>query len=217
MRTVLLDLDGTLVDSAAMIIEHLGAALAAVGAPVPDAAALRRLVGPPIETAMATLGLTAEQAAVAVTTYRASYDPVAAKQTPLYPGTSALLDGLWTAGYRLAVATSKPEYLARAIVAAHGLDVGLVGGGDSAGGRVGKAAVVGSVLDRLGIDPAREPVVMVGDRVHDVAGAAAHGVPTVGVAWGYAEDGELGGARAVVADAGELLAVLGTGAVWSTG
>jgi phosphoglycolate phosphatase len=217
VRTVLLDLDGTLIDSVALITEHLAAALAAVGAPVPGTAALRRFVGPPIETAVATLGLTAEQAAAVVTTYRASYDPVAATQSPLYPCTSALLAGLWAAGYRLAVATSKPEYLAREIVATHGLDVGLVGGGDRAGGRLGKAAVVGSVLDRLGIDPAREPVVMVGDRVHDVEGAAAHGVPTVGVAWGYAEDGELAGARAVVADAGELIAVLGTGAVWSTG
>lgn len=66
-------------------------------------------------------------------------------------------------------------------------------------GRTGKAAVVGSVLGRLGL--VRETSsVMVGDRLHDVQGAAAHGLHTIGVSWGYAEPDELitGGAIAVV-------------------
>jgi phosphoglycolate phosphatase len=68
--------------------------------------------------------------------------------------------------------------------------------------------VVGSVLERLGLDPAADPVVMVGDRRHDVEGAAEHGIPTIGVAWGYAGDGELSGAELVVADAADLEAAL---------
>ena len=63
-------------------------------------------------------------------------------------------------------------------------------------GRVGKAAVIGSVLRPAARSTRRrEPVVMVGDRHHDVDGAAEYGVPTIGVAWGYAEPGELVGAR----------------------
>ena len=119
---------------------------------------------------------------------------------PLSPGVPALLTGLRAAGLRLAVATSKPEATARRIVAGVGIDeyFALVGGADPAGGRIGKAAVIGSVLHRLALDPRREPVVMVGDRHHDVDGAAAFGIPAVGVAWGYAEPGELRGARLVV-------------------
>ncbi|MGQ0575202.1 MAG: HAD-IA family hydrolase [Pseudonocardia sp.] len=213
--TVLLDLDGTLVDSAALITEHLAAALAGVGAPVPDAAGLRRLVGPPFEVALPRLGLTAAQAAAAVAAYRASYDPVAATGTPLYPGTRELLAALRAAEFALAVATSKPEPLARAIVEHTGLGIAVVAGADHPGGRVGKAAVVASALARLGLDPARAPVVMVGDRVHDVEGAAAHGVPTIGVRWGYAEPGELAGAVAVVDDVRGLLAALTEGTAWS--
>ncbi|WP_232663183.1 HAD hydrolase-like protein [Pseudonocardia sp. TRM90224] len=216
MRTALLDLDGTLVDSAALITEHLSAALASVGRPVP-AADLRSFVGPPFETALPALGLTGEQTAAVVTAYRASYDKVAATQTPLYPRVPELLQGLADAGIQLAVATSKPERLARAIAAGVGIAgrFALVGGADHVGGRVGKAAVVGSVLERLAVDPTREPVVMVGDRHHDVDGAAEHGIPTVAVTWGYAEPGELHGAAKVVGDVDELLDVLTSGAVWS--
>jgi len=218
VRTVLLDLDGTLVDSAPTIVEHLAAAIAEVGFPVPDAERLRRLVGPPFETALPELGLTAQQTAAAITAYRTSYDAVAATITPLYPGIAALLERLREDGLRLATATSKPEELARKIVAGVGLTgyLDLVGGADHLAGRVGKTAVVGSVLERLGLDPAREPVVMVGDRHHDVDGAAAHGIPTIGVAWGYAEPGELAGARMIVSDLDELATVLRNDGVWST-
>jgi phosphoglycolate phosphatase len=218
VRTVLLDLDGTLVDSATTIVEHLAAAIAEVGFPVPDAARLRRLVGPPFETALPELGLTEEQTAATIVAYRSSYDAVAATVTPVYPGIPALLERLRADGLRLATATSKPEELARKIVAGVGLSshLDLVGGADHVAGRVGKAAVVRSVLDRLHIDPTRDPVVMVGDRHHDVDGAAAHGIPTIGVAWGYAEPGELAGARLVVPALNELAEALRGDEVWST-
>ncbi|OLT09758.1 hypothetical protein BJF78_05905 [Pseudonocardia sp. CNS-139] len=218
VRTALLDLDGTLVDSAATIVEHLAAALAEVGLPVPGPERLRMLVGPPFETALPELGLTADETVAVIETYRASYDAVAATVTPVYPGVPALLAGLHEDGVRLAVATSKPETTARKIVAGVGLAgyLELVGGAEHETGRVGKGAVVGSVVRRLGLDPAREPVVMVGDRHHDVDGAAEHGIPTVGVAWGYAEPGELAAARLVVPDVAALGAALRGDAVWST-
>lgn len=216
VRTVLLDLDGTLVDSAGLITEHLAAALASVGVEVPEPAGLCALVGPPFETALPELGLSDEQTATVITTYRATYDPVAADHTPLYPDVPALLRRL--GALRLAVATSKPEHLARRIVAALGIadHFALVAGADHPAGRVGKAAVVRSVLDRLGLDPTREPVVMVGDRHHDIDGAAANGIPTIGVAWGYARPDELTGARLVVTDTDELVVALDGDAVWST-
>lgn len=220
MRTVLLDLDGTLVDSAALITTHLAAALAAVGAAVPGPDVLRTLVGPPFETALPALGLSDTQVTAVIVRYRASYEEVAAAHTPLYPGVPELLAKLDADGFRLAVATSKPETTARKIVAGAGITdrFALVGGADPLTGRVGKAAVVGSVLQRLALDPRRDPVVMIGDRHHDVDGAAAHGIRTIGVGWGYAEPGELIGAHRLVDDLDTLLDVLGGDpTIWSAG
>ncbi len=220
MRTVLLDLDGTLVDSAALITAHLAAAIAAVGGVVPGPEGLLSLVGPSFETALPAIGLSADQTAAAIVHYRRTYDAVAAEQSPLYPGIPALLDKLVAAGLRLAVATSKPEYIAGRII--HGVGLAerfiLVGGADHVAGRVGKGPVIGSVLARLEVDPARSPVVMVGDRCHDVDGATENGVPAIGVGWGYAEPGELTGARLVVHDVDALLVSL-TGddaPIWSS-
>jgi phosphoglycolate phosphatase len=203
-RTVLIDLDGTLVDSAALITEHLAAAIVEAGGPSYPPERLRPLVGPPFEEALPALGLTDAQVTAAITAYRTSYRPVAATHTPVFPGVPELLDRL--TGLRLAVATSKPEQLAAEIVAGIGLDrhFALVGGADHVAGRVGKGPVVGSVLERLGVHPDRDPVVMVGDRHHDVDGAAEHGIATIGVAWGYAAEDELVGAELVVADLAEL-------------
>lgn len=219
MRTVLLDLDGTLVDSAALITAHLAGALAAVGAEVPGPATMLALVGPPFETALPALGLSPEQTAAAIAHYRRTYDLVAAQQSVLYPGVPEFLDKLVASGLRLAVATSKPEHTARRIADGVGIAdrFALIGGSEPAVGRIGKGLVIGSVLDRLALDPRREPVVMVGDRSHDIDGAAAHGVPAIGVGWGYAEPGELAGARRVVDDLDALIAAL-TGddaALWS--
>jgi phosphoglycolate phosphatase len=218
VRTVLLDLDGTLVDSAATIVEHLAAAFTEVGVAVPPAERLRTLVGPPFETALPEMGLTADQTVAVIAAYRSSYDAVAATVTPVYPGVPALLERLRGDGLRLAVATSKPEANARKIVAGVGLAgyLDLVGGADHEAGRIGKAAVVASVLERLHLEPAREPVVMVGDRRHDIEGAAEHGIPTIGVAWGYAEPGELDGAQLVAPDIPALATALRTDAIWST-
>ncbi len=216
MATVLLDLDGTLVDSASLITTHLAAAIRTATGMERTPAELLPLVGPPFETALPGLGLSPDETARTITAYRGSYDRAAPTGTPLYPRIPELLDRI--AGHRLAVATSKPEPIAREIVAGVGLAdrFALVGGADQRGGRPSKAAVVRSVLDRLALDPAREAVVMVGDRHHDVDGAAAHGVPTIGVAWVYAQPGELERARKVVADVDELVDALTGDAHWST-
>lgn len=218
-HTVLIDLDGTLVDSAAGITEHLSSAMVTAGSRLHPPRTLRGYIGPPFEAFMPELGLDAEQVIAAIAQYRRTYDPVAASLSRPYSGITELLDRLRDNNLRPAIATSKPESLARVIVSGNGLDgyFEVVGGADVAQGRTGKAAVVGSVLDRLGLvtrgappldpDSTRQPVaVMVGDRLHDVHGAAAHGLPTIGVSWGYAEPDELvsAGAFAVVDNPEEL-------------
>ena len=142
----------------------------------------------------------------AVRVYRQSYDLLG---PPLFPGVLPALQRLRDAGLRLALATSKPQVLAQEIVSHHGVVdlLDAVCGAESDHARSTKAQVVGEALRALG-GPARP--VMVGDRFHDVEGAAAHGVPCIGVLWGYGDAEELrsAGAAGLAADLDELVALL---------
>ena len=113
--------------------------------------------------------------------------------------------------YRLAIATSKPELTARRILEYFGYTdrFEVIGGATFDMSRATKPAVLGYVLDQLG--PTR--AVMVGDRHHDVEGAAEHGLACVGVTWGYAQPGELqrAGARWIVDEPHDLIAVVRDG------
>ncbi|WP_435738172.1 HAD hydrolase-like protein [Cellulosimicrobium sp. PMB13] len=220
---VLLDLDGTLADSAPGIVACAQHALREVGVPVPDDAAVRGVVGPPLADGFAALGVPAGIVEDAIAAYRAVYAAGGMFDNAVFDGVPEALVSLRECGARLAVATSKPEVYARRIVDHLGLDAHLDRGVDDVygatldGTRGTKGDVIAHALAGLRADGALagltpDQVVMVGDREHDVHGAAEHGIGCVGVAWGYAEPGELeaAGARAVVGSPAELVtAVLG--------
>ncbi|MGP7960524.1 HAD hydrolase-like protein [Sanguibacter sp. A247] len=212
---ILLDLDGTLMDSAPGIIASVVHAFETHGLPVPSPDDLRRFVGPPIGTSFMTHGFTSENVAEAIGTYRADFIPRGMWMNSVFDGVPELLSTLRASGRRLAVATSKPEPFARQLTAHFGLDEHLeavFGATLDETSRATKAAVVGYALAELGVDPAaaRSDAIMVGDRSHDVHGAAEHGLATIGVAWGYADPGELesAGAVAVAADVTALRSLL---------
>jgi phosphoglycolate phosphatase-like HAD superfamily hydrolase len=121
----------------------------------------------------------------AIAAYRADYTTRGWSMNSVFDGIPALLDDLRAAGVRLAVATSKAEPTARRIIEHFGLDghFEVVAGASIDGARSSKADVLGHALAQLG--PLPERVLMVGDRRHDVEGAAAHGIATVVVEWGY--------------------------------
>lgn len=212
---VLLDLDGTLMDSAPGIISSIVHTFETHGLPVPSDDDLRRFVGPPIGASFAMHGFAPEDVPEAIRTYRADFIPRGMWMNSVFDGVPELLAALRESGRRLAVATSKPEPFARELTAHFGLDEhleGVFGATLDETTRATKAAVVGHALAELGIDPASAPAeaVMVGDRLHDVHGAAEHGLETVGVTWGYADPGELeaAGAAAVVSTPEELAELL---------
>lgn len=210
---VLFDLDGTLCDSEAGIVEHLGMALATVGLPVPGRDVLRTCVGPAWTDGFPpAVGVPAERTWDVIHAYRKTYDDAAASLAVPFVGITVVLDRLAAAGIPMAVATSKPQHLADRIITEGilGRWMEVVVGADPEAGRHSKADVVGAVLLHLDTRADRAGVVMVGDRLHDVHGAAAHGLPTVGVRWGSADPGELeeAGAAAVVDTTDELAALL---------
>jgi len=203
---VLLDLDGTLSEAGPAITAAVAVALAHVGHDPLDTHALHAFVGPPLEDSFLALGLPDDVVDEAIRIYRQRYDLLA---SPLYPGVPAALIALRAAGFPLALATSKPQPFAELVVEGTGLAglLDLVVGSDRTGGRVNKADVIGLALTGLGHPRA---AVMVGDRRHDVVGALAHGVPCIGVLWGYGGADELlaAGATAVVSSPAELVALL---------
>jgi phosphoglycolate phosphatase len=205
---VLFDLDGTLVDSAPGILGSLAAAFAELDLPLPEGGLPRTLLGPPLYTSLP--GLVGPAAAPELlTAYRRIYADGGLEHSTPFPGVDALLADLAGAGVTTAVATSKAEPYAERIVALRGWEglFATVCGDTLDAARPTKADVVGEALRRLG---ASGGVVMVGDRSHDVLGAAAHGVACLGAGWGYAAPGELedAGAAAVFPTPGDLAAAL---------
>lgn len=196
--TVLFDLDGTLSESAPGILGSLRQAFAEVGVPWVDEVTARSLLGPPFSHSLPPL-VGEQNLAAVVAAYRRHYvEDGALLQTQRYDGILELVSTLSELGIRLAVATSKPEPHAIRILRHLELaDCFATIGGDTVDGRRdSKAQVIGEVLSRLG-NPVAESVLMVGDRSHDVLGAAAHGVDCAGALWGY-------GTRAELTNAGAL-------------
>ncbi len=208
---VIFDLDGTLTDSAEGIVASFRHALRTVGADVPDGDLVAKIVGPPMHVTLAEMGL-GEQVDAAIAAYRADYTSRGWSMNRPFPGVEELLADLRTAGTRLAVATSKAEPTALRILTHFGLDrcFEVIAGASPDGVRASKADVLAHALAQLAPLPQR--VLMIGDRSHDVEGAAAHGIGTIVVEWGYGrqdfQDNE-SGAVAHVATVDELREVLG--------
>ena len=183
-QLVIFDLDGTLTDSAQGIVASFRHALGPIGAVVPDGDLAGLVVGPPMHHTLRDMGL-GEQADAAIAAYRADYMTRGWAMNSLFDGIPALLADLRAAGVRLAVATSKAEPTAQRILDHFGLDehFEVIAGASIDGSRAAKSDVVAHALAQL--EPLPDRVVMVGDRSHDVEGAAAHGIDTVVVGWGY--------------------------------
>ena len=205
---MIFDLDGTLTDSADGVVASFRHALSAVGAQVPagDLAAL--VVGPPMHETLVSLGL-GEYANDAMVAYRADYTSRGWAMNTLFDGVAGLLADLRAAGVRLAVATSKAEPTARRILEHFGIadEFEVIAGASTDGRRAAKADVLAHALSQL--QPVPQRVVMVGDRAHDVEGAAEHGIATVVVGWGYGGSDATDAAAAHVATVDELREVLG--------
>jgi phosphoglycolate phosphatase len=201
-RLVLFDLDGTLVDSTPGIWASVRVAVAELGLPEPTTEQLTAMVGPPLQGGFAlALAVPVADVPHAVAAYRAHYVAGALLEVAVYDGFPELLATLTGAGATLAVAvavaTSKAEPFAVRVLEHTGLRrfFASVHGATLDGAVRHKDQVVGAAL---AAHPDGERPVLVGDREHDVLGAAAHGLPCIGAGWGPAAPGELVTAGAVV-------------------
>ena len=207
---VLFDLDGTLTDPEVGITASYRYALDVVGRSADPDADLSWVIGPPLRENLTLLGVPVADLPAAADAYRRRHLDVGLYEAVLVPGIADLVRRLDAAGVLVALATAKPTLEGELTLAHFGLTSSFaVIGGNTDSGSLTKAEVVADALRLLG-SPDPERVAMVGDRRHDIEGATVNGVTSVGVAWGFAADGELAAAGAdhvvsSVAELGQLL------------
>jgi phosphoglycolate phosphatase len=209
---ILFDLDGTILDSAPGITSTLAYTFETLGMPVPPPAKLLEYVGPPLLDSFRDLaGFGPDKSANVLKIYRERYLDYGALDSSVFPGIAALLRDIHHSPIPLSLATSKPELPAKLMLNHFNLATAfdVITGASEDEVRSRKADVVAEALNRLrliGADTSRP--VMVGDRHHDVVGAAEHDVPTIFVTWGYGSPAEQAGAIAVVDTSEELRSLL---------
>lgn len=195
-QAVLVDLDGTLLDSRLSIRETLNLVLAERGLPPFSREETDRLIGHPLRHILAQR--TPDAAAVEAMThrYRAAYNEVGWVTAQPYAGLPELLRELGRDGVALAAVTSKGQQETETLLFDLGLaDVfDLVVGDDDVRPLKPDPAPVLEACRRLGVAPA--DAVMVGDTTFDVAAGRDAGAATVGVLWGIHDAATLRGAGA---------------------
>ena len=204
-KTILFDLDGTLTDSGEGIINCVIYALEKFGLPIPPRENLRYFVGPPLHESFVRQGVPAERAEEAVAAYRERYVPTGMFENTPYPGVRELLEKLKAEGHTLYVASSKPEWMCVDILKHFDLAnyFAQICGATMDTSRTNKEAVIEYLIQENG---RADNMIMVGDTKFDVLGAKAHGIPCIGVSWGYGSVEEMREAGAVsIADTMEQL------------
>jgi phosphoglycolate phosphatase len=191
--SVLLDLDGTLIDSQPGILASCLAALRALGHDPDETLDIRSVIGPPLEDKMQVLlqSYGDDRIGEAVAAYRQHYGENGFLGNVPYPGIGKSLEEMKRAGLQIYLATSK-----RVIFASRILDhlkfapyFDGIHGSVPGGGLDHKPELLAHVLSKHGLAPSHS--LMVGDRRYDMSGAHAVGMRGLGVLWGYGTRDEL--------------------------
>ena len=195
-QSILFDLDGTLTDSGEGIMKSTIYTLTHYGIEAPPEAQLRTVVGPPLTESFARFGVPQDKLTEAVEIYRSRYIPIGRFENHPYPGIEVLLENLQRNGHKLYIATSKPEWMSIEILEHFGLAkyFDIICGAATDFSRNTKEAVIAHLLSQC---EEQDRAVMVGDTAYDVIGAKAHGIPCIGVSWGYGSIKEMEEAGAI--------------------
>ncbi len=191
---VYIDLDGTLTDPYEGISKCICYALERMGFPLPGDAQLRSFVGPPLLDTFTPL-VGEELAPKALEHYRERFSDVGWLENIPYDGIHDALEALTEAGNRCFVATTKPHVFARRIVehfemAQYFSDVY---GSELDGTRTDKTELLEYAQAKRSV---KRESTMIGDRYHDIIGAANNGLRGIGVTYGYGSAEELTAAGA---------------------
>ena len=194
-KYILFDLDGTLTDSSQGITRCVKYALEKLGYEIPSEDMLLKFIGPPLQWGFEhVIGMEPGEAERATTVFRERYDTKGLFENTPYQGITDVLKALTEGGFVMAVATGKPEPTAKRVIEHFGLDVYFseICGSTYDGSRRTKDTIIEETIRRLGIpEQERGSILMVGDRMHDMIGAAKCRIRSLGVYYGFADKGEL--------------------------
>lgn len=192
-KVIIFDLDGTLSDPKTGIINCVKYALNQMNVNAPDHINLEKFIGPPLQVSFKEL-LHFKDAKVhmAIQHYRERFKSKGLFEQELYPHISELLKTLNEKGYMLAIATSKPTIFAEQITKHFHIEHFFehIIGSNLDGTRIHKADIIFEVMNRFK-SLVKEDFIMVGDRIHDLAGAKEAGIPSIAVSYGYGSREEL--------------------------
>lgn len=187
--SVLFDLDGTIINSADGIFNCIEHALDSFGIK-PVRETLSKYIGPSLRQTFLDF-VPANQVETAINLYRERYKSIGVYECEIYEGMAELLKRLTDNGFKVALATAKPEVFAVQIL--KHLDIAkyftFIGGAALDTSRESKAEVIEYVLKSekmLGCTP-----IMIGDRDNDMQGAKICNIPAMGVLYGFGSRQEL--------------------------
>lgn len=189
---ILFDLDGTLTDSAEGVTRSVQHALKQynISATLKE---LKSFIGPPLHHSFIEVyGFSTDEAHRAVEHYRDYYRDVGIYENKVYPDIPELLENLNKKNKKVHLATSKPTIFAEKILNYFRLDhyFTTIAGSNLDGTRVEKKEVIAHVLEKNGELKTKETI-MIGDRKHDIIGAKAWNLDSIGVTYGYGSLQEL--------------------------
>jgi phosphoglycolate phosphatase len=208
-RTLLLDLDGTLVDTVPDLCAALNRLMRSRGLPGFTIPQVARMVGDGVGVllARAFAAHAREPDTAALADFMADYEAHVAVESRLYPNVDAVLTALVREGWTLAVCTNKPERAARDLLQAMGLLplLAAVGGGDSFPVRKPDPRHLLATLALAQGQP--EQAVMLGDHRNDIACTRETPVASIFAAWGYGTADMADAATAIARDITEAAAI----------
>jgi len=188
-RTLVFDLDGTLIHSAPDLAAALNKVL---GEAKRDSVTLHQVtqmigdgVAKLVERGFAATGGVHDNSARWLERFHEHYNNATANLTELYPGVMDTLQSLTEAGHRMALCTNKPTKATTAVLDAFDLArfFESVAGGDTFQVRKPSPGHLLGLLRQMNVEP--EHAVMIGDSPNDVQVALNSAVPVIAVAYGY--------------------------------
>ena len=190
---VIFDFDGTVVDTGEGILKSLQYSFREMGREVPELDDLKKFIGPPIYYSYTTYyGVSEEEVGEYIKKYRERYKVKGIYECELYDGMTQLLDSLKAEGIKIGIASSKPMHLIYSV--ADYLKItdkfdAIVGVKIDDSNHSSKTQLVLDAMTEMGATD-KSKVMMVGDRLYDIDGAAGAGVDSCGAIWGYGNEEE---------------------------
>ena len=198
IKNILIDLDGTLTDPKVGITTSARYGLAKVGHQIADSENIDWIIGPPLKASLAKIlnvDVDDDLAEQALLGYRERFSVTGLFENHLFDDVPTTLQELKKQGYKLFLATAKPEIYARQILQHFNLlhYFEYPYGSELTGERTNKGELIRYILEKENLNPTE--CLMVGDREHDIFGARQNGIETIAVEYGYGSQAELDQAK----------------------